>query len=121
MDFKSYIELKGIRIFAHHGVMPQERIVGAEFTISARIGYDLSDAMKTDELRDTLDYSSVYALIKREMTIPSNLLEHVAGRIERALKSTYPNILSLHLVVSKKNPPMRADCEGVGVELDITY
>lgn len=121
MDFKSYIALKDIRIYAHHGVMQQERVVGADFIISVSIGYDFSDAMKTDDLKDTLNYTSVYEIIKREMGIPSNLLEHVAGRIGSALKNTYPNIFSLHLNISKAAPPMGVDCERVGVELYIKY
>lgn len=121
MELKSYIELKDIRIFSHHGVIPQERVVGAVFIISVSIGYDLSKAMITDDLGDTLNYASVYELIKKEMDIPSNLLEHVARRIERALKSTFPDICSLHLTLSKENPPMGANCNEVGVRLDITY
>ena len=99
--------------------MPQERKVGAYFLVSVRIGYDLSIAMQTDQVNDTLNYAAVYQLIKEEMKQPSNLLEHVAGRISNAIFQHFPDIRSLDLTLTKENPPMGAESEGAGVELHV--
>lgn len=114
-----YIYLRGVRFHAFHGVMPQERAVGADFVVDLRIGYDVSRAMLTDEVEDTLNYAEVYAVVKREMAQPSQLLEHVAGRIAGALADTFPTIQSVDLTVTKQNPPMGADSKGAGVEIHL--
>ncbi len=120
MRIKSgYIFLKDLRFHAFHGVMPQERKVGGDFLVSLRMGYDISQAMWTDEVRDTLNYAEVFALVKKEMEQPSALLERVAGRIAKALFDSDPKILSIDLWLTKVNPPMGADCQGAGVELHL--
>lgn len=116
---KTYIYLRKVRFHAFHGVMPQEKTVGADFTICLRIGYDFSRAIQTDEVSDTLNYAEIYGLVKEEMMKPSKLLEHAAGRIVNRLLSTYPTIESIDLTVNKDNPPMGADCEGAGVEIHV--
>ena len=114
-----YIFLKDLRFHAFHGVMPQERKVGGDFLVSLRMGYDISKAMRTDEVSDTLNYAEVYALVRKEMEQPSALLERVAGRIAEALFASDPKILSIDLWLTKVNPPMGADCQGAGVELQL--
>ena len=115
----SYIVLKEVRFHAFHGVMPQERKVGADFLLSLRLGYDISKAMQTDDVADTLNYAEVYQLIKQEMEQPSALLEHVAGRIAQTLMQQFPAVKSIDLTLTKQNPPMGADCQGAGVELHL--
>lgn len=114
-----YIFLKDLRFHAFHGVMPQERKVGGDFLVSLRMGYDISKAMRTDEVSDTLNYAEVYALVRKELEQPSALLERVAGRIAEALFASDPKILSIDLWLTKVNPPMGADCQGAGVELHL--
>ena len=113
----SYILLKGARFHAFHGVLPQERNVGGDFVIDLRVGYPMAQAMNTDQVGDTLNYASLYALVAREMQQPSSLLEHVAGRIAEAIEKAFPQVLSIDLTLTKLNPPMGADCEGAGVEM----
>ena len=116
---ESYISLQGLRFYAFHGVMPQERKVGGEFVVDVKVGYPLEKAVESDEVGDTLNYAELYELVKKEMTQPSNLLEHVAGRIAEAIEATYPQVTSVEVRVTKKNPPMGADCEGATVELKV--
>ena len=114
---QTYILLEKLRFRAFHGVMPQERTVGGDFVVTLRIGYPWQPAMESDDVADTLDYAAVYRLVECEMVSPSRLLEHVAGRIVKALQATFPLITSIDLWLTKVCPPMGADCEGAGVEL----
>lgn len=116
---QSYIVLKEMRFYAYHGVLPQERRVGGEYAVSLRVEADLSAAMESDQLEDTLNYAELYELVKREMLIPSKLLEHVAGRIAKAVMNHFPQVKVLELKVVKLNPPMGADCQGAGVEVKV--
>jgi dihydroneopterin aldolase len=77
--------------------------------------------MITDDLDDTLNYAVVYEVVKREMEIPSNLIEHVAGRIMRALKTAFPQITAIDLKLSKLNPPIAGEVASASVILSETF
>ncbi len=113
----AYISLHAVRFYAFHGVLPQERLVGGEFLVDLRVGYPFEQAMTSDEVADTLNYAELYALVKTEMATPSKLLEHVAGRVVHAIQTRFPQVSSIDLRITKKNPPMGADSEGAGVEV----
>lgn len=115
----SYILLENVKFYAFHGVLPQERKVGNDYQVSLRIGYDISRAMVSDDVNDTLNYAEVYQLLSQEMSVPSALLERVAGRIGDRLFRKFPAILSIDLTIIKVNPPMGADSEGAGVEVHL--
>ena len=117
MKSEGYIFLRNVRFYAFHGVMPQERKVGGEFLVDLSVGYPIEDAMQSDKVEDTLNYAELYQLVKKEMDTPSQLLEHVAGRITRKISEQFPKVTSIDLKITKKNPPMGADCDGAGVEL----
>lgn len=119
MKSQTYIRIERLRVRAFHGVLPQERQVGGDFLVTLRIGYPWQQAMETDDVADTLDYAAVYELVRREMAVPSQLLEHVAGRMSKALLRDFPQITSVDLWLTKVVPPMGADCEGAGVELHL--
>ena len=112
-----YISLRNVRFHAFHGVLPQERQVGGDFLVTVRVGYPLERAMETDHVGDTLDYSALYALVEKEMAESSKLLEHVAGRIVKAVTASFPAVTSVDLELTKLNPPMGADCDGAAVEV----
>lgn len=113
----SYIRLDDVRLHGFHGVMPQERKVGADFIVSLRVGFNIAKAMETDDVCDTLNYATLYNKVKTEMLKPSKLLEHVAGRIAIAIENAFPEVYSIDLTITKVNPPMGADCQGASVEV----
>ena len=115
----SYILLENVKFYAFHGVLPQERKVGNDYQVSLRIGYDISRAMVSDDVNDTLNYAEVYQLLSQEMSVPSALLERVAGRIGDRLFRKCPAIESSGVTISRVNPHMGADSEGAGVEVHL--
>lgn len=114
---KTSIFLDDVRFHAFHGVMPQERAVGADFTVSLNVGYDFVNAAESDDITDTISYADLYEVVKAEMEKPSQLLEHVALRIIKAITARWPQIGTVDLRLAKDNPPMGADCMGAGVEI----
>lgn len=113
----SHISLKNVRFHARHGVMPQERTVGADFTVNLTVSTDLSKAAETDNVADTVNYAVLYDILHEEMNIPSQLLEHVAGRVAQRIMETFPTIMTVDVEITKNNPPMQADCDGAAVRL----
>ncbi len=116
-NMKTYICLDDLHFFAYHGVSPQEAVVGNEYILSLRLGADITRAMETDDVADTLNYAEVYRVLKEEMEIPSKLLEHVGGRLVRRLFREFPTLEHIDLKIAKRNPPMGADIASAGVEI----
>ncbi|MDR3142038.1 MAG: dihydroneopterin aldolase [Tannerellaceae bacterium] len=117
----SKIELKDLKFYAYHGVLPQETRVGNNYIITVALTVPLAKAMISDDLGDTVNYADVYAVIKREMAIPSKLLEHVAGRILHSLKRHFPQLTEIKLSVSKLNPPAGGDIRSASIILEEAY
>ena len=109
------IELKKMIFHAYHGTTEQERIVGNIFRVDIKLFLDLSKAIESDNLEDTLNYADVYKIIKEEMLISSHLLEHVAGRIVRKIKLNYPDISKIDIRLAKINPPIDGEIQEVAV------
>ena len=115
----SYVFLRNVRFHAFHGVLPQERQVGGDFLLNLRVEYPLDAAMESDGVGDTLNYATLFELAKREMDVPSQLLEHVADRIVKTIMANFPAVTSVELELTKQNPPMGADCDGAGIFLKV--
>jgi len=113
------IELNKMIFHAFHGVMEQERIVGNIFRIDLKLYLDLSKAMESDRLEDTLNYVDIYNTVKEEMLIPSHLLEHVAGRIIRKIKQNHPYISKINIRLAKINPPIEGEIHEAAVIISI--
>jgi len=115
------LSVNRIKIYAHHGCHPQERIVGGDFyvTVSALTEVEPS-AWQDDRMEGTADYSLFVDIVRREMAIPSKLLEHVAARIASAVLEACPSVLKVSVTVEKENPPLGVLCQGASVKIEQT-
>ena len=100
------IRLERVVAYARHGVMPHETLVGNEFYITLEVMFDATQAMKDDQLSGTINYADLYTLIQDEMKTPSELIEHVAGRILSRLEKEYPMIMEALIEIEKNSPPI---------------
>ena len=100
------IELEGMEFKAYHGCLEQEKIRGNVFIVDFKGSLDLSAAAESDNLNDTLNYGEIYEIVAEEMSIPSELLENVAGRIMKAIEGRFPQLVEFSVRVSKKRPPV---------------
>lgn len=117
----SKILIEDLKIYAYHGVLPEETIIGTYYLVNVEVHADLWKAAKTDDLQDTLNYAEINALIHQEMKIPSKLMEHVAGRIMNAIKDSFPTISFIKIKITKTNPPMPGEMRGVSVEFEQNF
>lgn len=106
MEKSGIIELEGMEFKAYHGCLEQEKVRGNVFTVDFSGELDLSAAAESDNLADTLNYGEIYDIVADEMSIPSELLENVAGRIVKAIEAKFPELISFSVRVSKKRPPV---------------
>ena len=100
------IVVRGLRVWAHVGVLERERLLGQWFEITFRIGADLTVASRSDDLADCHDYSvAISKLQAQARSIRCRTLEHYSERILDLLEEIYgPVPLWLDLV--KCRPPI---------------
>lgn len=106
-----------MQFYAHHGCYELEQKVGTYFTVSLRLKYDATEAIKTDDVTKAVNYLSVYQTIKKEMEKPSHLIEHVAQRIKAAVLNEFPQIVETEVKLCKLNPPLGGQVTQVCVKL----
>jgi dihydroneopterin aldolase len=111
------IRIEDMEFYAFHGHYREEQIVGSHFMVDVEIETDTDRAGKSDELADTLNYQTAYTIVRREMEITSNLLEHIATRILNALYEELNGIRKATVRVSKMNPVMGGRIGRVSVEI----
>ena len=116
----SSIYIKEMRLHAYHGVLPQEREVGNDYIINLSVDYPITTACRTDEVADTMSYADAATLVRQQMAVPSNLIEHVAYRVCAALLGRFTQATAVTVDIMKVAPPMSADCHGAGVVLTLT-
>ena len=115
------IALNNLRMYAYHGVLPQERTVGDWYTINLRLTVTNEQSTLTDNLADTVNYAEVYDVVREEMATPSKLIEHVCGRIARRLLDSFcGSVEKVFISMYKQTPPIDGlDAGGCGVELEM--
>ncbi len=115
---KNVIEIENMEFYSNHGCYREEKVVGNHFIVNLKMETSNSVAIKTDSIKDALNYQIAYEIVKEEMREPSHLLEHVAGRILDKLFVSLPLIESASVKVSKLNPPMGGKIEKVSVTIN---
>lgn len=109
------IKVDGIKLYAFHGCLPEEAVIGGNYIVNVVLYTDFGKAAQTDELIDTIDYCDVYQIVKEEMAIRSKLIEHVAQRITDRFKIAFPTLQKSEVTVVKIAPPMNGSVEQVSV------
>ena len=111
------VALEGLEFHAFHGVYPHERESGNWFEVDISVETDFSHAAATDELVGTVNYETLFRLVKEEMGQPSKLLETVAEKIVNDVFLNFPSAMSVQLKISKLNPPIGGKCKKATVSL----
>ncbi len=112
------IKLSTIKIYAYHGCLKEEAVLGSDYVVDITVEADLSLACLSDNLSDTVDYVLINTIVKEEMRVKSKLLEHVAKRIMNRIFEDTPIVSWVEVSVSKLNPPINGDVAAVSVILE---
>ena len=115
---EKFIELENIRVYAYHGCLPEETIIGSLYRVDLAVDADLSVSSESDALEDTVDYVTLNTIVVEEMQKSSKLLEVVAKRIQTQIFNCCPKVNWVSVAVSKINPPIGGDVEKVVIRLE---
>ena len=111
------IRLDNIDLFAYHGVAPEEREAGQQFTLEVELYTDITDAGRSDDLAATLDYAAAYSIVADTFCAkPYHLLERAAWRVLEELFKALP-VDEIGIRVRKVAPPIDGFTGGAEIEL----
>jgi dihydroneopterin aldolase len=113
----SLIKLEGMEFFSYHGCFKEEQVIGTKFIVDLSIEADVEQAAINDDLHLTINYLTVYMMVKKQMAIKSKLLENVAQRILDRLFIEFPAVIRAEVKVSKLNPPLGGKLNCVSLTL----
>ena len=117
-DGRDRIALTGLEVFAHHGVLPEERRDGQTFVLDVTLELDLAPAAETDDLALTIDYGTLAQDIHDAVAAdPVDLIETVADRVVR-LCMKVPSVQWVSVTVHKPQAPIAVTFSDVSVTIE---
>lgn len=112
------IRLNGLQFYGYHGVRAQERKAGQHISVDVTLKLDLRKAGRTDSLKHTVDYTSVYELVKNVvLNDQCRLIETIAERIANRILENHKSVCEVEVSVRKHNPPVGGIAESVEVSI----
>ena len=112
------ITIEGIEVWANHGVMPHEADLGQRYRVDVAIHLDLSAAIASDDLMDTVDYGALSSLVVHTFGAPRmRLVESVAGRVVDAVLEHDERIAAVDVVIHKPSAPLTVPVRDVTIRL----
>ena len=111
------ISVEGIKVFAYHGDLPEEAVLGGHFIVNVWVTTNMSEVKKSDKLEDTVNYVQITEVVKKEMQIRSEMIEHVAGRIAAEIL-LLNKVEAVKVEVEKKSPPIDFNVNKISVLVD---
>ena len=111
------VELRGLSIYTHHGVTDAEQEVGQRIELDVSFDVPDCDAVLTDRIEDTIDYSEVCDIVALAATERSyRTLERVAHVIAERLAERF-GCEQVRVRAAKPEPPLPLSIEEVAVEV----
>ena len=111
-----YVVVRGLRLWAHVGVLEHERQMGQWFELDFSLGCNLSAAAAEDGLEQSLDYSlAIQALQLDASRVRCLTLEHWSDKIFEVLEDLYGSV-PIWLELRKCQAPVPGFCGIVAVQ-----
>jgi dihydroneopterin aldolase len=110
------IRLMNMTFYGYHGVAAAEKETGRRYEVDCEMECDISSAVKSDHLDDTINYVSIYHVVEEFLERHRyNLLETLAERLRAELKSQ-TGAAKITLRVRKRIPPVPGNIDYIEVE-----
>ncbi|HET9259743.1 MAG TPA: dihydroneopterin aldolase [Acidimicrobiia bacterium] len=112
------IDLRGIEVYARHGVLESEQERAQVFKADVTVFTDLTAAGDSDDLSETIDYSELALEIREVVGSESHkLIETVAARVADAVMS-HPRVESAIVTIHKPDAPIDLVFDDVAVTIE---
>ena len=115
------ITIKGLEVFAYHGLLPEEKQQGQPFLFDIGLSLKHAAAPETDDIADSVDYAAVCDCVVEVATAASyNLLEKLAAVVADEILDRFPAVDRVKVRVAKTSPPIPHPMDQVAVMLKRT-
>jgi len=99
------IALNNMTFQGRHGVLEEERALPQPFEVDVELVLDLAPAGVSDDLRDTVDYREVFAIVRDTIDGPSRqLIEALAETVAARLLTGFAGSGVAEVVVRVRKP-----------------
>ncbi len=111
------IRLNNMIFYAHHGYYQAERDLGQKFEVDVELECDFSQAVETDDLKDTVNYKKIFERVGEIFnSYKFTLLETVAEKIARDVLRNFA-VMAIRIRVRKPTVSMNGILDNVEVEI----
>lgn len=112
------IHIRGLRIFAHHGVFQEETRLGQTFVVNATLYTSTRKGGLLDSLEDTISYADVCLFLTDYLQKNTwKLLEAAVEHTCRALLQQFPLLRKVELELEKPSAPIPLPFDSVSVRV----
>ena len=109
------VQLHNLIFFAFHGLYEEEKILGSQFQVSLEVS--ISDHTEFENIEDTINYVSLFEIVKTKMNQRFDLLETLAESIIQEVYNKDKRVDEITISINKKNPPIKGINGNVGIAL----
>lgn len=112
------IRIRGLRVFAHHGVFQEETRLGQTFVVNATLYTSTREGGMLDSLEDTVSYADVCLFLTDFLQKNTwKLLETAVEHTCRALLKQFPLLRGVELELEKPSAPIPLPFDSVSVRV----
>lgn len=111
------ISLNNLRFYAYHGLYAEEKNIGTGFEVNLSVLYSPGTVIVND-IEATVNYVSLYDLVKREMQKPRELLETFLMEVTEHIYVAFPQVKKVEISATKLNPPIEKFVGTVAVKYE---
>jgi len=102
------VKLEHVVFYAYHGLYPVESKTGGLFVVDLTVAFPVQgDAATTiNTLPQSVDYVSLYTLVKDRMAVATPLLETVVMDITALIRQSFSQVNFIEVRLTKLHPPI---------------
>ena len=115
---KTKIEIREAAFYAYHGYYAEEQLIGSQFIVNAKVTLYNTD-FADDLLTETVNYQTMYTIIKEEMNVPRSLIETLGQSIIERMMITFPAVVKASISLEKINPSIGGKLKSALVHLSM--
>ena len=94
------IHLNDVQFYGYHGLYKEEQKLGNNFIVNISIDF-FPSVNKITAIEETIDYVSVYNIVKQRMQTPTPLLETIVGDIADAIFTQFKLAQKVNIQITK--------------------
>jgi len=110
------VRLHDLHFYAFHGILEEEKKIGNDYVVNVSLEFHENEEVIT-HIDDTINYESIYQMIRKRMSIPTPLLETIVMETGNKIHAEYPDLKSIFVSIKKVHPPI----EGIQGAAEVSW